>query len=213
MAGIAEVGEVGLGQPPSASAVLVHAVESPPLREILRDCMQVRDYRFCPGSPPHLFDWLSLLHLSPKCAYLVFCCCASVSGCDRCCSALLSQPSDNFLAENLLQLLAAHSDDTSAAPTAAAATTPAWDPVTPVTEGRQDGQASTAPAPMVGDVAKSLGVEPTQLRLVDGSGVSRQNLVTPRAVLQLLQAKRDDDEWHEFLTVRASCGAKKEKVA
>jgi D-alanyl-D-alanine carboxypeptidase len=66
---------------------------------------------------------------------------------------------------------------------------------------------------MVGDVAKSLGVEPTQLRLVDGSGVSRQNLVTPRAVLQLLQAKRDDDEWHEFLTVRASCGAKKEKVA
>jgi hypothetical protein len=52
MAGIAEVGEVGLGQPPSASAVLVHAVESPPLREILRDCMQVRDYRFCPGSPP-----------------------------------------------------------------------------------------------------------------------------------------------------------------
>ena len=133
--------------PPSASALLLHVVESPPLREILRDCMQ---------------------------------------------------PSDNFLAEVLLQLLAVEASADSSLATAG----PVWDEAAPVTEGRQDGQASTPTAPIVADIAVALGVEPSAIRLVDGSGVSRQNLVTPRAVMQLLQAKRDDNEWHEFLTVR-----------
>jgi D-alanyl-D-alanine carboxypeptidase/D-alanyl-D-alanine-endopeptidase (penicillin-binding protein 4) len=69
-----------------------------------------------------------------------------------------------------------------------------------------DWSASAAGASVVMKAAHGLGVDTRGMRLVDGSGVSIQNMVTPRTTLQLLQAKRDDVAWDSFMTVAAVNG-------
>lgn len=75
----------------------------------------------------------------------------------------LNKVSDNLYAEMLLRAVAFHE--------------------------RRQGDIATALA-ILRDRLKAWGIDPDDVRLVDGSGLSRLNLVTPRALVQLLQIAR-----------------------
>jgi len=51
--------------------------------------------------------------------------------------------------------------------------------------------------------ATQIGVNPRRLRLLDGSGMCAKNWISPRASIELLQGKRDDEEFDQFLPVAA----------
>ncbi len=75
----------------------------------------------------------------------------------------LNKVSDNLYAEMLLRAVALH------------------------TAGR--GRLNSA-LEMLSQQLREWGLDPTEVRLVDGSGLSRLNMVTPRAIVQLLQVAR-----------------------
>ena len=142
-----EPGKPGSGE--AAAATLVHVVESAPMSELIRNCMQ---------------------------------------------------PSDNFLAELIFRLLAATDATTAANQPGSSSSRPNWATTT------ADWAASSAGSRVVTAAADHAGVDTRGMRLVDGSGVSIQNMLIPRATVQLLQAKADDPEWHSYMAVAGESG-------
>ncbi len=62
----------------------------------------------------------------------------------------------------------------------------------------------------VSDILQRLGVDPTGIALADGSGIARKNLVTPRALVQTLQAMARHPEAEMFrqsLAIAAETGS------
>lgn len=91
---------------------------------------------------------------------------------------VLLKPSDNHIAEQLLHAVGA---------------------VTPSTYAPGSAEAGLLE---LNTFLRGLGIGEKQLRLVDGSGLSRLNLASPRAVVKLLRAMRrsaDWDVWYESL--------------
>ena len=66
--------------------------------------------------------------------------------------------------------------------------------------------ASAAGGTVVAEVLAELGVNPAHLRLADGSGLSRHNLVTPEALVTTLQAMAVHPEADVFLESLAVAG-------
>jgi D-alanyl-D-alanine carboxypeptidase/D-alanyl-D-alanine-endopeptidase (penicillin-binding protein 4) len=66
--------------------------------------------------------------------------------------------------------------------------------------------ASAAGANAVAEALGDLGIDPTTIRLADGSGLSRHNLVTPEAMVNTLQAMAVHSESQVFLDSLAVAG-------
>ncbi|MBV9852244.1 MAG: D-alanyl-D-alanine carboxypeptidase/D-alanyl-D-alanine-endopeptidase [Armatimonadetes bacterium] len=85
--------------------------------------------------------------------------------------AKMDKPSDNLLAESLWRVLGAE---------------------------KGSGGTYAAGAAVARPFFQSLGLDATTLTLADGSGVSRRNFVTARAVTQLLVAMHGRPDWRAF---------------
>lgn len=101
----------------------------------------------------------------------------------------INQQSDNFYAEALLRVLGSQAESSTPSATTSLASSSAERGLT-----------------VVRQTLTALGVDPAGYHLVDGSGLSRQNLVSPVAIVQLLQGMAQTANAKIFQSALAEAG-------